>query len=405
MSKTNIASNEFKELIFNNLRKEGIPIKIIERTFEKIKNENLTENQVQLLADEIYVSYYKSLITPGEPIGTVAAQSIGEPGTQMTLRTFHYAGVQEFSVTQGLPRLIEIVDARKIPTTPIMHIFLEPEYAKNLDKAKEVHQKIEQIRIEGIVYDVEIDLSDYSLIIYPDKELIEDKGITLEQIRDKLKKFKKKGDIEIDSDNFLIIIRPNEDDPQKLQKMREKILKTNISGIKGIKRGIIYKDEESGEYRIQTEGSNLHEVLQIPGVDKTRTFSNHIQEIEEIFGIEAARELIIRESVQVLEDQGLDVDIRHLLLMADLMCQSGQILQIGRHGISGTKESILARAAFEVTINQLLKASVSGEEEKLRGIPENVIVGQLVPTIGTGTVHLQADLDKYIELLKKKESK
>jgi len=106
-----------------------------------------------------------------------------------------------------------------------------------------------------------------------------------------------------------------------------------------------------------------------------------------------------------LEDQGLDVDIRHLLLMADLMCQSGQILQIGRHGISGTKESILARAAFEVTINQLLKASVSGEEEKLRGIPENVIVGQLVPTIGTGTVHLQADLDKYIELLKKKESK
>jgi DNA-directed RNA polymerase subunit A" len=112
--------------------------------------------------------------------------------------------------------------------------------------------------------------------------------------------------------------------------------------------------------------------------------------------------MIIRESAQVLEDQGLDVDKRHLLAMADLMCLTGRILQIGRHGISGVKDSILARAAFEVTIKQLLNASISGEEEKLEGIPENVIIGQLVPTIGTGAIKIQADLEKYMEILQKK---
>ncbi|MHA1340990.1 MAG: DNA-directed RNA polymerase subunit A'' [Promethearchaeota archaeon] len=397
-----IASQEFKEKVIKNLENEGIPIKIIEKVRNKMKDEELTEEQVQLFADEVYVAYQKSIVTPGEPVGTVAAQSIGEPGTQMTLRTFHYAGVQEFSVTQGLPRLIEIVDARKNPSTPLMKVYLEPEY-RNEAKAREIHQKIEQLQVSSIALDVEIDLSDYSLVIYPDQETLEDKGITLEQIRDKLKKFKKRGTIEIDYDNYLIIIRPDIEEPQKLQKIREKIFKTNITGLKGVKRGILVREEDGG-YMIQTEGTSLYEVLKIKGVDKTRTLSNHIQEVEEIFGIEAARELIIREALSVLEDQGLDVDIRHLLIMADLMCHTGQILQIGRHGISGSKESILARAAFEVTINQLLKASISGEEEKLKGIPENVIVGQLVPTIGTGAVHLQADLDQYIKILQKRES-
>ena len=113
--------------------------------------------------------------------------------------------------------------------------------------------------------------------------------------------------------------------------------------------------------------------------------------------------MIIREATSVLNDQGLDVDHRHLLSLADLMCYTGRILQIGRHGISGVKESILARAAFEVTIKQLLNASISGEEEKLKGIPENVIVGQLVPTIGTGSVQLQVDLEKYREVLLKNQ--
>ncbi|MHA1898881.1 MAG: hypothetical protein ACTSU2_15925 [Promethearchaeota archaeon] len=321
--------------------------------------------------------------------------------THNTLRTFHFAGVQEFSVTQGLPRLIEIVDARRNPSTPIMYIYLEKPYSEDKEKAREIHHKIEQIRIENIASDIELDLTEYAINIYFDPELLEDKGLDLNEISKKLKKFKKKGNIDVNEDEYMISVAPGIEDIQKLQKMREKIENVLISGLKGVSRGIIYKEPKTREWMIQTEGTNLEEVLKLKGVDKVRTISNHIHEVERIFGIEAARELIIREAEGVLEDQGLDVDHRHLLAMADLMCHTGQILQIGRHGISGVKESILARAAFEVTIKQLINASISGEEEKLMGIPENVIVGQLVPTIGTGAVHLTLNLEKYSERLNK----
>lgn len=397
------ASAEFIKIALENLKKDGVSTNIVKEMDTLLKKEKFSKEQVQYFADEIYCHFQKSIITPGEPVGTVAAQSIGEPGTQMTLRTFHFAGVSEFSVTQGLPRLIEIVDARRNPSTPIMYVFLKKGYANNPDKAREVHRKIEQIRIDSISFDVEIDLSDYSIQIYLDPELIEDKGIDLDEFPKKLKKFKKKGTIEVDEEKFIITINPDVEDLQKLQKMREKILKTLISGLKGVKRGIIFHDENIDEWMIQTEGTNLAGALKIEGVDIIRTLSNHIHEVEKIFGIEAAREMIIREATSVLNDQGLDVDHRHLLSLADLMCYTGRILQIGRHGISGVKESILARAAFEVTIKQLLNASISGEEEKLKGIPENVIVGQLVPTIGTGSVQLQVDLEKYRDILLKNQ--
>lgn len=401
------ASKSFKEDTINYLRHKGLPERILGDMEEKMDQEDLTEEQVQYFADEIYIDYHRSMVTPGEPVGTVAAQSIGEPGTQMTLRTFHYAGVSEFSVTQGLPRLIEIVDARKNPSTPIMTVYLEEEYRRDIAKARVVHHNIEQIRIDSIAYDVELDLADYEIIIYLDPELLEDKDIDMDIFEKKLKKYKKKGSISVNEADFEVIIKPGIDDIEKLQKMREKVLKRTISGIKGVKRGIIYKEknnDEPDEYEwvIQTEGTNLSEVLKVDGVDKTRTLCNHIHEVDDLYGIEAARELIIREAQKVLDDQGLDVDNRHLLALADLMCHTGEVLQIGRHGISGVKESILARAAFEVTIKQLLNASITGEEERLRGIPENVIVGQLVPTIGTGAVHLQADLEKYQEILSKK---
>jgi DNA-directed RNA polymerase subunit A" len=232
-----------------------------------------------------------------------------------------------------------------------------------------------------------------------DPELIDDKGIEFDLFEKKLKKFKKKGNIETDPEHYLVKINPEIEDIQKLQKMREKILKTLVTGLKGVKRGIIYYDDKINEWMIQTEGTNLAKVLSIKGVDKVRTISNHILEIEKVFGIEAARNSIIQEAKLVLEDQGLDVDIRHLMILADLMCFTGSIRQIGRHGIMGTKDSLFARASFEVTTKQLLNASISGEEEELRGIAENVIVGQVVPTIGTGTVHLGIDLDKYQEIL------
>lgn len=385
------------------LKSYGLPDIYLNHVRETIEKEGFKDDEIEYFVKEIYTNYKRSLVVPGEPVGTVAAQSIGEPGTQMTLRTFHYAGVSEFSVTQGLPRLIEIVDARRNPSTPIMSIFLDEDHRFDKKKARFVHSQIEQIKFDTISSEIEIDLTEYTINISLIDELLEDKNITIEDIKKKLKKFDKKG-IEYDEEYNMIVINPNTEDLQKLQKTKEKISKTLIQGVRGIKRGMIHKQYTDlcpeGEYSIQTEGTNLGDILtKIEGIDKTRTTSNHIHEIEKFLGIEAAREIIIREAVSVLQDQSLDVNIRHLNCMADLMCVSGEIQQIGRHGISGTKTSVLARAAFEVTIKQLINASISGEEEKLQGIPENVIVGQLVPVIGTGSIDLTIDFNEAYKML------
>jgi len=121
-------------------------------------------------------------------------------------------------------------------------------------------------------------------------------------------------------------------------------------------------------------------------VDKKRTRSNNISEIAQVLGVEAAREAIIHEAESTLNEQGILVDVRHLMLVADMMCMEGEVKQIGRHGIAGEKESVLSRAAFEVTVNHLLDAAVANEVDELSGVTENVIVGQPIQ-LGTGDVN------------------
>jgi DNA-directed RNA polymerase subunit A" len=383
------------------LEEDGIPDDLIEKVREKIKDEDLEEEQLEYLVNKIFINYKNAIVESSEPVGTVAAQSIGEPGTQMTLRTFHYAGVEEFSVTQGLPRLIEIVDARRFPATPHMTIFLESPYNDSEEEALKVHNRIEQIRIEQITSDVDLDFVNWNIVINLIPEICEKKGIEIEMIPEVLKRYKKKGTIKQEGNS--IIIDPGIEDLQSLQKLREKILKKVVKGIRGVKRGLLTPSDDNSEWIIKTEGTNLHGVVQIEGVDTTRTISNHIHEVEKLYGIEAARNMIIYESQKVLEQQSLDVDLRHLLILSDLMCVDGSIQSIGRHGISGSKSSVFARAAFEVTVNQLLDAGLYGEEERLLGIPENVIIGQVTP-IGTGRVNVMFDLDANMEILKAKKS-
>ncbi|MHA2390362.1 MAG: DNA-directed RNA polymerase subunit A'' [Promethearchaeota archaeon] len=381
------------------LKKEGIPEDLIDKIREKIKDEDLEEEQLEYLLNKIFINFHNALVETSEPVGTVAAQSIGEPGTQMTLKTFHYAGVEEFSVTQGLPRLIEIVDARRFPSTPAMEVYLNDGYKETEENAIKVHNRIEQIRIEQITSDVDLDFVNWQIVVNLIPEICEKKGIDINEIPEILKRYKKKGIIKREGN--AIIIDPGIEDLQSLQKLREKILKKVVKGIRGVKRGLLTPSDDGEEWVIKTEGTNLQGVIQIDGVDDTRSVSNHIHEIEKLYGIEAARQMIILESQKVLEQQGLDVDLRHLLILSDLMCYSGSIQSVGRHGISGSKSSVFARAAFEVTVNQLLDAGLYGEEERLLGIPENVIVGQISP-IGTGRVNVMFDLDANLEILKQK---
>lgn len=395
-------TSEYLDEQLELLKIDGIPEDLIDKIKVRVSNEDLEKEQLEYLLNKIYINFNNAIVETSEPVGTVAAQSIGEPGTQMTLRTFHYAGVEEFSVTQGLPRLIEIVDARRFPSTPQMSVYLEKPYSESEEKAIKVHNRIEQIRIEQIIHDVDLDFVNWTIVINLIPEICETKGIDINEIPEILKRYKKKGTIKREGNS--IIIDPGIEDLQSLQKLREKILKKVVKGIRGVKRGLLTPSDYNNEWIIKTEGTNMQGVIQIEGVDVTRTVSNHIHEIEKLYGIEAARQMIILESQKVLEQQGLDVDLRHLLILSDLMCHSGSIQSIGRHGISGSKSSVFARAAFEVTVNQLLDAGLYGEEERLLGIPENVIVGQISP-IGSGRVNVMFDLDANLEILRKKKKR
>ena len=332
----------------------------------------------------------------------VAAQSIGEPGTQMTLRTFHFAGVREMNVTLGLPRLIEIVDARRNPSTPTMTVALEPEYAFDPERSKEIARNIELTTIANIAKSVDLDQINQRVTIVLDEGLLEDKAITPEEV--KLKTEYRRSTLRVELEDNLIHVMLDKENPplSELQKLSEKIRQIPIKGLKGVKRVLIRKRKQSSEdkpeYEVVSEGSNFMQALRIPGVDPQRTMTNHIHEIAETLGIEAARNSILLEAMEVMEKQGLEVDPRHISLVADLMTYTGEIRQIGRHGISGENSSILVRAAFEVTVKHLLEASIRGEADNLVGIIENVMVGQEI-ALGTGIVDLTINPEyrKFVE--------
>jgi len=323
--------------------------------------------------------YKKALMEPGEAVGIVAAQSIGEPGTQMTLRTFHYAGVKEQNVTLGLPRLIEIVDARRIPSTPIMTIYLTGKYKKSKEGAVEIARNIIYTSLENIASAIYEDPVREEILVELNKSMMGDRAITMDELKDRLQI--PNATVELKDDTVQITPKKVEN----LKKLLGKVPSFHVKGVPDINRVLV--TEERGEWVIRTDGSNLAKVLQVSGVDTSRTTTNNVHEIAKTLGIEAARNALANEAKGVLEDQGLDVDVRHVLLVADMMTSTGEVQQIGRHGISGKKASVLARAAFEITVPNIVEAAVKGESDPLEGVTENVIVGQSIP-IGTGLVEL-----------------
>ena len=362
-----------------------IPMKTISDIAKRIKNADFDEKILKKFIEVAGRMYNDHRMDPNESAGIMAAQSIGEPGTQMTMRTFHYAGVAEINVTLGLPRLIEIVDARRIPSTPMMTVYLTGMAAEDETIARRVSSEIEATNLLDIA-SLETDITNMRLIINPDQRKMDERGVTLEAIVDKLNKIRAiKGMVE--TRDFDIVIKSDEPSYKRLQIVYDAVKGARIKGIDGIARAVIKKDAKAGGWVIFTEGSNLKEVLKIPGVDQSRTMTNSIQEVADVLGIEAARNSIIREAHNTLSEQGLSVDIRHIMLVADLMTNDGYVKAIGRHGISGRKSSVLARAAFEITAAHLLHAATIGEIDNLEGVAENIIVGQPV-TLGTGAVNL-----------------
>ncbi len=364
----------------------GLPPKIVEEALRRL--EKLPREVWGRFVEEVIKDYESRLVEPGEVVGVVAAQSMGEPSTQMTLRTFHYVGIRELNVTLGLPRLIELVDARSKPSTPMMRIPLKGEYAKNEELAKQVVKEIEELLVGDLTVRYEIDPFEGQVILYIDLEQAERRDVGLEDIVKALKKVRNTDVFLDDPEKGIIrVVYLEEFSYVKLRQLKDKILSVRLKGIPGIRRAIVKKRSTGDgiEYYILTEGSNIRAVMKVPGVDARGVRSNDVFEVYREFGIEAARQVLIDEIVGVLREQGLDVDIRHIILLADAMTFTGRIRQIGRHGIVKDKKSVFARAAFEVVTTHLYNASARGEVDDLRGVAENIIVGQPMP-YGTATL-------------------
>jgi DNA-directed RNA polymerase subunit A" len=361
-----------------------LPQNVIDNLNRELKDRKVTKKQMEEIVKRLYIGYDNAKIEAGEAAGVVSAQSIGEPGTQMTMRTFHYAGVAEINVTLGLPRLIEIVDARKNPSTPMMTIFLEKDYSLDRDKARDLAWKIEATYI-NVLGSISTDITEMKVLIELNKKALTQRNMTSKAIAEKIEE-ELGVSCEIKGDTLVLV--PSKPSYRELLQLVKSVHSIILKGIKGIKRVVIRK-EDSGEYVLYTEGSVLKEVLAIEGVDATRTRTNNVNEIFEVMGIEAARQALINEATDTLKEQGLNVDVRHIMLVSDIMTVDGDVKPIGRHGISGEKASVLARAAFEVTVTHLLDSGMRGDVDELRGVTENVIVGQPI-RLGTGNVILIA---------------
>lgn len=359
----------------------------IEDLAEHYISKNLTDDELRKLIIKLKQAYDRAHVEAGEAVGTVAAQSVGEPGTQMTMRTFHYAGVTELNVTLGLPRLIEIVDAREKIKTPTMDIYFTEDKRDDEEFVRTLANKIGKSTINDILSDFNLNYGTMEVEAVLDNKKIAEKRLDREEIDAKiLKAFKK---VTINGDNIVLSSTKTDSDfiIRDLRILADKFRDLQISGIKNIGRVIIRRDEE---WIIHTEGSNLKKVLSMEGIDQVRTTTNNIHEIGQVLGIEAARRSIINEAQKTLSEQGLSVDVRHIMLVADIMTSEGVVKSIGRHGISGEKSSVLARAAFEETGKHLLHASIRGEVDDLTGIIENIIIGQPIP-LGTGSIGVKMD--------------
>jgi len=301
--------------------------------------------------------------------------------THNTMRSYIMATQRDrlSKVTQGLPRLIEIFDARKTYEKN-MKIYLKPQY-NNKDDAKEIAGRIQAKKVSDIITSDSIDLINMRIELELEKE----------SYRELLEKLLAKVKVEINFRGNRIFIKPQKEDTKALRKFRNKLLKAHIGGIKGIEEVIVVR--EGNDWMIQTTGTNLKKILQMEEIDIERTTTNDIEQVYEVLGIEAARNVILQEAKATLEEQGLEIDIRHLLLLADIMTVDGNVKAIGRYGVSGAKASFLARANFEETKKHIINAAFNGEKDDLRGVIENVLIGQVVP-IGTGVVELGIDIDK-----------
>eukprot|EP00271_Cylindrocystis_brebissonii_P003385 TRINITY_DN1429_c0_g6_i1.p1 TRINITY_DN1429_c0_g6~~TRINITY_DN1429_c0_g6_i1.p1 ORF type:complete len:1954 (-),score=319.86 TRINITY_DN1429_c0_g6_i1:2079-7940(-) len=419
-----------------------------------LKEYRLSKEAFDWIIGEIESRFLQSQAAAGEMIGCVAAQSIGEPATQMTLNTFHFAGVSAKNVTLGVPRLREIINVAKKIKTPGLTVYLnKPEGDQRLTKdeekelAKSIQVELEYTTLRGVTAATEIwydpdptttiieedletvqsffdmpfgedndetrpdSMSPWLLRIELDRVMMVDKKLTMQAIGEKIKQeFKDDLSYVFSDDNarkLILRVRIVNDDAGKgevadahdddvfLKKIEGNILTDMVlRGIPDIKKVFLrehkqptFTDErgffQELEWVLDTEGVNMLAVICHEAIDATRTTSNNLIEVMEVLGIEATRKQLLQELRSVIEFDGSYVNYRHLAILCDVMTYRGHLMSITRHGINRNDTGPMMRCSFEETVDILLDAAVYAEADHLRGVTENIMLGQLAP-IGTG---------------------
>ncbi|XP_021960480.1 DNA-directed RNA polymerase II subunit RPB1 [Folsomia candida] len=420
---------------------------------------HLSTEAFEWLIGEIETRFQQAMASPGEMVGALAAQSLGEPATQMTLNTFHFAGVSSKNVTLGVPRLKEIINLSKKPKSPSLTVFLTGGAARDAEKAKKVLCRLEHTTLRkmtahtAIHYDpdpqntiiaedqdfvsIYYEMPDFNparispwlLRVELDRKRMTDKKLTMEQIAEKINSaFGEDLNCIFNDDNAeklilrIRITHPEDkldDDDENPDQMDDSMFlrciessmlsEMTLQGIETIAKVYMHLPQtdakkrtiitDSGEFKqiaewlLETDGTSLMRVLSERDVDHVRTYSNDICEIFMVLGIEAVRKCVEKEMNTVLSFYGLYVNYRHLALLCDVMTAKGHLMAITRHGINRQDTGPLMRCSFEETVDVLMDAAVHAEVDPMRGVSENIMLGQL-PRMGTGCFDLLLDAEK-----------
>eukprot|EP00817_Percolomonadidae_sp_ATCC50343_P006629 CAMPEP_0117424698 /NCGR_PEP_ID=MMETSP0758-20121206/5075_1 /TAXON_ID=63605 /ORGANISM="Percolomonas cosmopolitus, Strain AE-1 (ATCC 50343)" /LENGTH=1147 /DNA_ID=CAMNT_0005208653 /DNA_START=283 /DNA_END=3722 /DNA_ORIENTATION=+ len=362
----------------------------------KFKLYSITQRQLEHFFSLVKNLYARVEIEPGEAVGAVAAQSIGEPATQMTLKTFHFAGVASMNITLGVPRIVELINASKDIKTPIITSQLENPSSQTA--ALITRGRIEKMTLGEVasIYEIYDDTICYFKIVLS-TTLISNLSLDLDSNRvakallsNKLLDLKKPNLVKIENDHELFVYPPAHLDSDmyfSMQSLKRELPHTIVLGIPSISRAIFTpKQDNKNEYQLIAEGVGLADVMNIAGVDGCKTRTNSTIETKNVLGIEAARNTIISEISKTLDAYGMSVDSRHMMLLGDLMTCKGEVLGVTRHGIQKMRDSVMMLASFERTNDHLFNAAVHSRCDQVIGVSECIIMGV---QIGLGTGHFK----------------
>ncbi|EIM85461.1 beta and beta-prime subunits of DNA dependent RNA-polymerase [Stereum hirsutum FP-91666 SS1] len=356
----------------------------------------VTEDQLLSFLNICWTKYVRAKIEPGSTVGAVGAQSIGEPGTQMTLKTFHFAGVASMNVTLGVPRIKEIINAAKVISTPIISCKLVT--ADSEPSARIVKGRLEKTHLGDIAAVLEEAWApEYTYIgIMVDMESVQklQLELTLDDIKWGIVKAKK---LKVKQEQITIIPKKNrlrlyidgQDKYYRLRELKRLLPDVVVKGVPTIARAVInVKDKDDGrgkkgDRELLVEGYGLQKVMTTEGIVGEQTSSNHVIETAQVLGIEAARLTIINEIQYTMGSHGMSIDPRHVMLLGDVMTYKGEVLGITRFGVAKMKDSVLMLASFEKTTDHLFDASAWGKTDSVAGVSESIIMGNPAANCGT----------------------